>query len=131
MSVGINRITANGRVYLAIETFEAAVANPERAWVNILDAVAQGFPHLAWMQIESPPSGYFDAVLARQIGFYILCIKFGVPKKRAMDAAGLTPDAKWRCFNRVANRMTTMVFRNHVNAIAEDARQRILRERAR
>lgn len=118
-------IDAAGRHFIEVERFEQALINPERTWICILDALDAGFPHLNWTQIEKPPRGFFDANLVRQMGFYILCIKFGVPKKRAQSAARMSQDAKWRAFNRIHIRMKSHCFRDHLNAISEDAKRRL------
>lgn len=106
-------------------TFQPAAAHPERAWHCVVDALDAAFPHLNWTQIDTPPSGMFDATLVRQIGLYIFCVKLGVPKLRAMSAARMTKDIKWRGLKRIHRRMKTLAFRRHVDAITEDAKTRI------
>ncbi|MDM9647714.1 hypothetical protein [Rhizobium sp. S163] len=45
-------------------------------------AVRHHFSHLAVRDIISPPNGWFDALLARQIVVHIMVVDFDVPKRR-------------------------------------------------
>lgn len=97
--------------------------NPQKAWFFTIDAVAEGFTQLSWAQIAKPPERMFDAALARQVAFYVLCERLGAPKRRMVTIGGMSREYPSRCKRVIEKRMKTPHFRDHIEAIEARARQ--------
>lgn len=113
-----------------MEEFTLATIHPARAWDCVLWALNDGFPFLTYTQISKPPSGWFEAALARQIGVWIMIEKLGVPKKRTIKIAGVSKEMTWRCFPKIERRLESVKFREHTERILADAIDKIERAHA-
>ena len=73
-------------------------------------AVQTGFPHLAVRDIITPPHGWFDALLARQIAIRIVAADFDVPRRRIATRISRNRGRVFACIAAVNRRMADPVF---------------------
>ena len=73
-------------------------------------AVQTSFPHLAVRHIITPPHGWFDALLARQIAIRIVATDFDVPRRRVATSIGRNRGRVFACITAVNRRLADPVF---------------------
>lgn len=108
-----------------MKEFQQALENPEVAYATTISAVQECFPHLSWGQIMTPPHNMFDAALARQFALYLMVERFGVPKRRVCEIAGIGREVFWRFLPKFEDRIKTNNFANYVDKVEQLSREKI------
>lgn len=85
-------------------------------------AVRDGFPHLGVRDIVSPPHGWFDAALARQIVLHLMVHQFQWPKRRIVETEDRSREAVNRALRTIEERRLSPRFASHYDRITSAAR---------